>query len=147
MDLSRPPKAGAVISFCYLWRREFEAGLVEGSKARPCLVVAVEPERGQGLARPWVTVLPMTRQPAGDLAAVAMPVDTKRRLGVDDDASWIVLEEANAFLWPGYDIRALPSADTWLYGYVGRGLFSTVRRDLADLLRGTQRSAPVDRGG
>ena len=37
MDLSRPPQVGAVISFCDLWRREFEAGLVEDLKARPCL--------------------------------------------------------------------------------------------------------------
>ena len=147
MDLSRPPQVGAVISFCYLWQREFEAGLAEGLKARPCLVIAVEFERGQGPARPWVTVLAITRQPRRGPGAVAMPADTKRRLGLDDDASWIVLGEANAFLWPGYDIRALPAADTWLYGHVGRGLFTTVRRSLADLLRDTQPIAPVDRGG
>jgi hypothetical protein len=76
-----------------------------------------------------------------------MPADTKRRLGLDDDASWIVLGEANAFLWPGYDIRALPGTDTWLYGYVGRGLFTAVRRNLADLLRNKELAGPVSRGG
>jgi hypothetical protein len=147
MDLSRPPQVGAVISFCYLWRREFEAGLVEGLKARPCLVIAVEPERGQGAARPWVTVLPVTRQPHRGPGVVTMPADTRRRLGLDDESSWIVLGEANAFLWPGYDVRALPGGGTWLYGHVGRGLFGAVRRGIVELLQGGSPVAPVDRGG
>ena len=148
MDVARPPRIGAVISFCYLWRREFEAGLVEGAKARPCLVVAVEPERGEGDLRPWVTVLPITRQPPADAAAtMALPAGTKRRLGVDDEASWIVLAEANGFLWPGYDIRPRAGNDTWLYGYVGRGLFTTLRRRLADLLKDPPSVPAIDRGG
>jgi hypothetical protein len=148
MDLSRPPQIGAVISFCYLWRREFEAGLVEGTKVRPCLVVAVEPERGEGPLGPWVTVLPMTHQPPADpAAAVALPDETKRRLGLDDAASWIVLGEANGLLWPGYDIRPLAGDDTWLYGYVGRGLFTMLRRRLADLLRNPPFIPAIDRGG
>jgi hypothetical protein len=148
MDLSRPPQIGAVISFCYLWRREFEAGLVEGTKARPCLVVAIEPERGEGGVRPWVTVLPLTHRPPADPATVmALPADTKRRLGLDDEASWIVLGEANGFLWPGYDIRPLAGGDAWLYGYVGRGLFITLRRKLADLLRNPPSIPAIDRGG
>ena len=148
MDLSRPPQVGAIMSFCYLWRREFEAGLVEGAKARPCLVIAVEPEQGQGSPRPWMTVLPITHRPPQDPAtALALPVETKRRLRLDEDASWIVLDEANAFLWPGYDIRSLPGKAEWLYGYVGRGLFLTVRRNLVDLWRRTALTLPVDRGG
>jgi hypothetical protein len=99
MDLSRPPQVGAVICFCYLWQREFEAGLVEGSKARPCLVIAVEPEQGAGPLQPWVTVLPITHRLPEDPGGVLLPVDTKRRLGLDDDASWVVLGESNAFLW------------------------------------------------
>jgi hypothetical protein len=58
-----------------------------------------------------------------------------------------VLGEANAFLWPGYDIRPMPGANSWLYGYVGRGLFVAVRRQLADLLRNTPSPVAVDRGG
>ncbi|MGH6919931.1 MAG: hypothetical protein ACREJ0_19765 [Geminicoccaceae bacterium] len=92
-------------------------------------------------------VLPITRQPPRDPGVVALPADTQRRLGLDDEASWIVLGEANAFLWPGYDISALPGTDTWLYGYVGRGLFTTVRRNLADLLRNKGHTGPVNRDG
>jgi hypothetical protein len=145
MDLSRPPQVGAVIAFCYLWRREFEAGLVEGAKARPCLVIAVEPERGEGPVLPWVTLLPITHRAPEDAAAIAVPAETKRRLRLDDNASWIVLGEANAFLWPGYDVRPVPASQTWLYGYIGRGLFATVRRKLADLLQTMPAASPVDR--
>jgi hypothetical protein len=144
MDLSRPPQVGAVICFRYLWQREFAAGLVEGAKARPCLVIAVEPERGEGPAQPWVTVLPITHR-APDDAAVALPAETKRRLRLDAAASWIVLGEANAFLWPGYDVHPAPGSETWLYGYVGRGLFTTVRRKLMDLLQNAPPASRVDR--
>jgi hypothetical protein len=111
-------------------------------------VVAIEPERGEGALRPWVTVLPMTHQPPTDpAAAVAMPAEIKRRLGLDDETSWIALGEANGFLWPGYDIRPLAGGDTWLYGYVGRGLFAMLRRKLADLLRNPPSIPALDRGG
>ena len=36
---------------------------------------------------------------------VEVPPDTKRQLGLDDERSWIVLDEANRFAWPGPDIR------------------------------------------
>ena len=134
-----------MIGFCYLWRREFAAGLVEGAKARPCLVIAVEPERGEGPAQPWVTVLPITHRVPKDAAAVAPPGETKRRLRLDDDASWIVLAEANAFPWPGYDVHPVPARRTWLYGHVGRGLFATVRHKLTDLLQNAPPAPPVDR--
>jgi len=37
--------------------------------------------------------------------AVEISHETKRRLGLDDDRSWIVLTEANRFAWPGPDLR------------------------------------------
>jgi hypothetical protein len=145
MDLSRPPQVGAVICFRYLWQREFAAGLVEGAKARPCLVIAVEPERGEGPAQPWITVVPITHRVPAHAAAIAVPAETKRRLRLDDDLSWIVLGEANAFLWPGYDVHPAPGSQSWLYGYVGRGLFTAVRRKLMDLLQAGPPASPVDR--
>lgn len=32
-------------------------------------------------------------------------METKRRLGLDDRRSWVVVTEANRFLWPGPDLR------------------------------------------
>jgi hypothetical protein len=51
------PQGGLVISYSYLWRRESEAGLVEGAKNRPCaIVLAVRRERPE--AAMIVTVAP-----------------------------------------------------------------------------------------
>ena len=39
MDLSEPPKNGAVIRYAYLWRDEKRRGLDEGRKDRPAAVL------------------------------------------------------------------------------------------------------------
>ena len=31
--------------------------------------------------------------------------------GLDNERSWIILDEINDFLWPGYDLRAIPGSD------------------------------------
>jgi hypothetical protein len=52
-----------------------------------------------------VTVLPVTHTPPSDPGlAVEIPHATKRRLGLDDERSWVVLAEANPFIWPGPDL-------------------------------------------
>ena len=56
-----------------------------------------------------VIVLPITHAPPGDPGdAIEIPTATKRRLGLDDHRSWIVLTEGNAFAWPGPDLRLAP---------------------------------------
>ena len=46
-----------------------------------------------------VTVLPISRSaPADPDLAVELPAATKRRLGLDDERSWVVLTEANRFV-------------------------------------------------
>ena len=79
-----------------------------------------------------VTVLPVTHTPPtrsdADLA-VEIPADTKRRLGLDDDRSWIVLTEANRFVWPGPDLRMTTNGDpsSVLYGMLPELLYERVR--------------------
>ena len=93
------PVPGLVIRYAYLWRAEHLRGLEEGLKDRPCAVVlVVEDEDG----RPTVTVVPVTHSPPYNASdAIEIPPATKRRLGLDDDRSWIVVSEANVFGWPG----------------------------------------------
>lgn len=56
--------------------------------------------------RDIVTVLPVTHSPPQTPEdAVEIPADTKRRLGLDEAPSWVVLTEANRFVWPGPDLR------------------------------------------
>ena len=37
--------------------------------------------------------------------AIEIPLETKKRLGLDSERSWIMITEANEFVWPGPDLR------------------------------------------
>jgi hypothetical protein len=81
-----------------------------------------------------VTVLPITHAPPSDESlAVEIPVPTKRRLGLDDEQSWVVLTEANRFTWPGPDLRptAPGKATEVAYGLLPRALFREIKTKLA----------------
>jgi hypothetical protein len=121
------PRPGLVIRYAYLWRREALAGREEGAKDRPCAVVLTQ-KTEEGEVR--VYVLPVTHSPpAEDTAAVAIPAPVKRRLGLDDEHSWIVLSEANVFTWPGPDLRFVPGKgpESAAYGFLPPALFRIVR--------------------
>src|ERR1700753_4447422 len=97
------PVSGLVIRYSYLWRSQSLAGLDEGLKDRPCAIILVTTDVG---GREIVTVLPITHSPPSDPEfALEVPQETKFRLGLDSDRSWIVLTEANKFAWPGPDLR------------------------------------------
>lgn len=77
-----------------------------------------------------VAVLPVTHTPPNDATqAVEIPAATKRRLGLDDERSWIVLTESNRFTWPGPDLRPATPGDATsvAYGFLPRALFDEVR--------------------
>lgn len=96
------PRPGLVIRYAYLWRDEAAAGREEG-KDRPCAVVVTTRREND---RTTVYVAPITHTPPRDPRhAIEVPAETKRRLGLDDERSWIVATELNAFTWPGPDIR------------------------------------------
>ena len=75
-------------------------------------------------------VLPVTHsKPVKCGHAVELPPDTKRRLGLDDERSWVILDEANRFTWPGPDIRPFEKGPlrTISYGFPPPGLFRIIR--------------------
>jgi hypothetical protein len=101
------PEPGLVISYAYLWSDEAERGLVEGRKDRPCaIIVAIEhPEKA---LRKQVAVVPITHAPLHDPnVAIEIPRRVKEHLGLDEERSWIVLDEFNVFTWPGFDLRPI----------------------------------------
>src|SRR5688572_2900601 len=101
------PEPGLVISYAYLWHYEHEAGREEGRKDRPSVIILCA-EEGQG-RRTVVTVLPIThRKPDDPMAAVEIPAAGARHLGLDEEVSFIILNEGNEFVWPGYDLRPRP---------------------------------------
>ncbi len=83
------------------------------------MVLALSIREADRLTR--VLVLAVTHTPPFRVTdAVAIPSEVKRSLALDDAPSWIVTKEANAFLWPGPDVRPIPGRTpaTVVYGRV-----------------------------
>jgi hypothetical protein len=121
------PRPGLVIRYSYLWKREADAGREEGAKDRPCAVVlALEDQAGHTR----VIVLPITHSAPQSLEeGIEIPPVVKHRLGLDSQRSWVILNEANAFGWPGPDLRPVPGQgiDSVAYGYLPPRFFASVR--------------------
>ncbi len=137
------PTPGLVIGYAYLWHDQVRRGLKEGGKDRPCVIVlsTVQDEFGT-----VVTVAPITHSPPRDPeAAVELPAQTKRRLGLDDEPSWAIVSEVNRFRWPGPDLRPIAGADaaSFSYGLLPAKLFLRIRERLIDVA--SRRGAPVVR--
>ncbi|UEM24856.1 hypothetical protein JL100_034530 (plasmid) [Skermanella mucosa] len=129
------PVPGLVVRYSYLWQAEQRQGREEGVKDRPCAVVLVTTTAaGESV----VTVLPVTHTlPVETSAAVEIPAATKARLGLDSARSWVVLTEANRFLWPGPDLRPARAGDTasMVYGLLPYGLMEEIRQKFLALLK------------
>jgi hypothetical protein len=125
------PEPGLVIRYAFLWREAAARGQEEGEKDRPCAVVLTSATaEGDTI----VIVLPITHTPPRnpDLA-VEIPAATKRRLGLDGERSWIVVTDANRFIWPGPDLRPRIAGDaaSVAYGLLPAALFRQMRDKLA----------------
>jgi hypothetical protein len=124
------PRPGLVIRYSYLWEREAREGREEGTKDRPCAIILVVLREGE---YPIVRVLPVTHVPPADpVDALEIPQTTKRRLGLDSDRSWVVLSEANDFIWPGPDLRPATNSDpsSAAYGMLPPGFMKVLRERL-----------------
>lgn len=126
-----PPRPGLVISYSFLWHEERRRGREEGVKNRPCVIVLSAYRETDGKA--MVRVVPVTHRPPDDPAmAVELPAPVKQHLGLDEQRSWVMLDEMNVFAWPGFDLRPINrNADRFDYGFLPPRLFS----DLVDRLR------------
>ena len=116
------PEVGMVIRYAYLWADEAAGGRDEASKDRPTLVLAVAVAAGE------IMVLAITHSPpTKPTDAVPFPANLKAALGLDDPG-WIVTTEANAFSWPGPDIRPVPNRKpaSPIYGKVPASLLREV---------------------
>lgn len=136
-------QVGQIVMHHFLWSHEHAAGRVEARKARPCLIIAVEPIPEAGGLR--VTVLPITSQkPPETSIAVAIPDAVRRHIGLDRArTAWVVVDEANVFMWPGFDLVPHGSGG-FVRGVVTRGLFSQVR-DAVSAIRARGGPRRVDR--
>lgn len=129
------PVPGLVIRYSYLWAEEYGRGHEEGAKDRPCAVILVTADAADERS---VTVLPITHTPPSNRSfAVEIPAATKRRLGLDDDRSWVLLTEANRFIWPGPDLRPASPGDIASVGYglLPFALFEQIRQRFLAVIR------------
>ena len=139
MTIWPEPEPGLVIRYAYLWRREQEAGREEGAKDRPCAIVLAL--AGQEDDRPRVVVLAVTHtSPQPPTEGVELPAPVKRRLGLDEERSWVIVSEANTFLWPGPDLRFLPGKgpESASYGLLPPDVFRAVRERFLAQVRARQ---------
>ena len=126
------PVPGLVIRYSYLWRSEAKAGQEEGLKDRPCAVIIAMKDDGE---RTRVYVAPVTHTlPQDPRHAIEIPAETKRRLGLDDQRSWIVTTDLNAFTWPGPDVRPVIRSGALRHFFYGH-LPNNMTRDLVANIR------------
>ena len=126
------PVPGLVVRYSYLWHDEYVAGREEGRKDRPCAIIAAI--RKDGDKRIRVLVLPITHsRPEHGIDSIEIPAEVKRRLQLDEERSWIVISQANEFVWPGPDLRRIPGGDesSFVYGVIPPKLFATIRNRFA----------------
>ena len=85
------PVTGLVVKYDFVWSREHRGGR-DASKDRPVCVALAVP-RG---ARTIVAYFPITHSPpTRGTAAIEIPDDEKRRVGLDHLPSWVVVTEMN----------------------------------------------------
>ncbi len=124
-----------MIRYSYLWRAEHLRRREEGVKDRPCAVILVTVASD---GRDIVTVLPVTHSPpASGMPSVEIPYQTKLRLRLDSERSWVILSEANRFVWPGPDLRPVRSDDlgSVAYGLLPYNLIEEIRQEFIALIK------------
>ena len=138
MPLPRP-EPGLVIHYEYLWRHEHKRGEEHGVKRRPCaIVVAVATSSGEI----ETIVAPITHlEPRPPAEGIELPPRVKRHLGLDEQRSWVIVTDLNAFIWPGIDIHPVPNTPlgTFAYGFLPPRLFEQIRARIVAI--GSMRTA------
>jgi hypothetical protein len=139
------PRPGLVIRYGFLWSHEADAGAEESSKDRPCAIIVAVQRDQDGDVR--VIVAPITHEPPGDpSASIPVPPDVCRRLGLDNEAQWLRVDELNRFSWPGYDLRPIPDRGGIEYGMLPQSLFLKLKARILQRQQIRQARRPIDRG-
>ena len=127
------PEAGLVICYEFLWSNEAATGETEGVKKRPAvIVIAAKNQSGQTVT----VVAPITHLPPHDpTCAVEIPIRVKGYLGLDDERSWVIVDELNEFVWPGLDIYQIPGGrpGQFAYGFIPPALFNQIKDKILKL--------------
>ncbi len=116
---------GLVIRYDFLWENEYQQGRTEGQKDRPCAIVIAAPEQNGTVER--VIVAPITHaKPLEGVQAIEIPQKVKRHLGLDEERSWIVIDNLNRVRWDDPGIVPV-SRSKWEYGALPQALVTQVQ--------------------
>ena len=130
------PSNGLVISYNYLWAREYDRSEETGRKARPvCVQIIV----ARGASGTVVALFPITSQPLQPVrTAIEIPQTEARRIGLSI-TSWIVVDE-----WNLDDLAKSPHiADSHPIGALSPAFMKRVRGEAAARIRARRyRSVP-----
>ena len=130
------PADGLVISYNYLWAREYDRHEESGRKARPACVQIIV---AGGMGGTVVALFPMTSQPPpAGRTALEVPEMEARRIGLTSP-SWIIVDE-----WNLDDLAKSPHiADIRPIGALSPAFMKRVRIEAADRIRARRyRSIP-----
>jgi PemK-like, MazF-like toxin of type II toxin-antitoxin system len=121
---------GFVICYDFLWSHEADDRHDQGEKKRPAVIVlTTRSERGQTI----VTVAPITHsEPRTGAHAIEPPAMVKQHLGLDSQASWIICNELNEFVWPGYPVPG-GRRDQFDYRFIPTALYEQARNKILTL--------------
>jgi len=61
---------------------------------------------------------------------VEIPRATKAQLGLSAAPSWVMCDEFNEFIWPGFDTGKTPSGSP-TFGFLPRGVIAAIRKEAA----------------
>jgi hypothetical protein len=130
------PSNGLVISYNYLWAREYDRHEESGRKARPaCVQIIIARNESATI----VALFPITSQPPyKDRTALQIPEMEARRIGLTIP-SWIILDE-----WNLDNLAKSPHiADSRPLGALSPAFMKRVRREAAARIRARRyRSIP-----
>ena len=128
-----PAQVGLVIRYNFIWSHEHDRGRDAGAKERPCVIVtAVRADGGET----HVLVAPITHAaPRDGDVAIEIPAPVSRHLGLDDDRSFIVADEANTVSCDDPGIIPAVPGERWAYGRLPQGLYLVVRDVMLGLIK------------
>jgi hypothetical protein len=94
----------------------------------------------------YVVLVPITHSPpSGASVGIEIPLNVKRKIGLNDEPSWIIISKYSVEEWPNGGLSTIPGRNgVFAYGFIPPGLFATVKAQFLDLAK-ANKSKPLQR--
>jgi hypothetical protein len=126
------PRIGSLIWFRYLWAIDANAGQIFGKKLRRCVVIGKVQHVPDGPVK--VMVAPITHlKPDDTFVAIEVSAEDAIALRLDNETSWIIVDDINYFTWVGPDIEQDQNTGAYEVGFLAPSLFQRVTEKFNEL--------------